>query len=347
MSGVRMRSSRTLPAMVPPRGILETVLYVDDLAAAERFYSEVLGLTTISRTEGRSAALRCHHDVLLLFDARKTSGQAIDVQGAAIPRHGALGPGHMAFAETKDELPKWIERLGSLGVPIESHVRWPGGAESIYFRDPAGNSVELATPELWDARVIAARRTKAGGAELARWEDEGGDGGLRPKPTQPLPPGRARDLIELLGLAPHPEGGWFKEQFRSDRDVIADSDRGRRCGLTTILFLLAAGEHSRWHRVASDEAWHLLEGGPLELLVADATLDGVQRIQLQPVSPTHRPDHVVPAHCWQAARPLGPYALCACTVGPGFDFKDFEFMAGRHELAERIRQHGPEAAALL
>mgnify|MGYP001159248490 CR=1 FL=1 len=127
--------------MLPPRGILETTLYVDDLGAAERFYSEVFGLSAISRAPGRSVALRCHHDVLLLFDARRASEQTIEVDGAPIPRHGASGPGHVAFSLSKDEIPFWESRLQRLGVPIESRVHWPGGPESIYVRDPAGNKI--------------------------------------------------------------------------------------------------------------------------------------------------------------------------------------------------------------
>lgn len=148
---------------------------------------------------------------------------------------------------------------------------------------------------------------------------------------------RASELISLLNLEPHPEGGWYRETFRSPREVVADGDRGRRSGLTTIHFLLAAGECSRWHRVRSDEAWHVLEGPGLELVVADPSLAAVRRIVLDRVDHDCRPDHVVPADHWQAARPLGDYVLCACTVGPGFDFADFEFMAD--DAAGRLTPH--------
>ena len=82
---------RTGGPPLPPRGILESVLYVSDLDAAERFYVEIVGLAVISRTAGRSVALRCHHDVLLLFDPRATEIQRIEVEGSPIPAHGARG----------------------------------------------------------------------------------------------------------------------------------------------------------------------------------------------------------------------------------------------------------------
>ncbi len=336
---------------LPPRGILESVLYVADLDAAERFYTDVVGLSVISRTPGRSVALRCHHDVLLLFDPRATEVQRIEVEGSPIPAHGARGAGHVAFTVTHAEIPLWRTRLERLGVPIESQVAWPGGAASIYLRDPAGNSVEFVTADLWDRRRGAGPphsphpAVQPAESALSRWSNEGGNGSLHRTP--PLAPGRARDLIELLGLAPHPEGGWYREVFRSQRSVIADADRGRRSGLTTIHFLLGPGEHSRWHRVASDEVWHVVEGGPLELLEADPDLREVRRRELGPVTATRRSDHVVPAHHWQAARPLGEYALCTCTVGPGFDFEDFEFLAGDAEAAARLRVVAAEYAELL
>lgn len=322
------------------------MLYVDDLAAAERFYTEVFGLSVVSSTTGRSVALRCNHDVLLLFDPLVTAGQRIEVGGSPIPAHGAQGAGHVAFAVTHAEIPAWRLRLTRLGVPVESSVSWPGGAASIYLRDPAGNSVELVTADLWQRRERPAAAPPAPAcADLARWSSDGGNGSLR-RPV-PMAPGRARDLIELLGLSPHPEGGWYREVFRSTREVIADAHRGRRSGLTTIHFLLAAGERSRWHRVASDEAWHVVEGGPLELLEADPDLHAVGTRELGTVTATRRSDHVVPALHWQAARPLGEYALCTCTVGPGFDFQDFQFMAGDVALEARLRALGEQHAALL
>jgi catechol 2,3-dioxygenase-like lactoylglutathione lyase family enzyme len=130
-------------------GILETTLYVDDLEAAERFYGEVLGLTRILSVPGRQLTFRCQESVLLLFNPQRTEGERVVINRGAIPLHGAHGAGHMAFRVAKDELEAWRQHLRAAGVAVESEVSWPNGAHSIYFRDPAGNSLELATPELW------------------------------------------------------------------------------------------------------------------------------------------------------------------------------------------------------
>jgi predicted cupin superfamily sugar epimerase len=137
---------------------------------------------------------------------------------------------------------------------------------------------------------------------------------------------RAQDLISELRLEPHPEGGFFRETFRSTRKVQPLDERSERSALTTIYFLLAKGQHGRWHRVASDEAWHFYEGDLLELYWID-TRDVVHREMLGTGSPGAHPMCVVPAGCWQAARPLGDYSLVGCTVAPGFDFQDFEIIA--------------------
>ena len=157
---------------------------------------------------------------------------------------------------------------------------------------------------------------------------------------------RAAHLVRTLGLQPHPEGGYFREVFRSERDVRPGDARSVRSALTTIYFLLAAGQHSRWHRVASDEAWHHYEGDPLDLLWVDAE-NVLHRATLGPVAPDQQPVAVVPAGCWQAARPLGAYALVGCTVGPGFDFADFEMLEAGTPEHERLRQVDAFPAGLL
>ena len=151
---------------------------------------------------------------------------------------------------------------------------------------------------------------------------------------------RAAHLVETLGLQPHPEGGHYREIFRSPQAVRPADGRGERSALTVIHFLLTEGEVSRWHRVASDEAWHVVEGAPLALLVADDGFAAVETHQLGGEGP---PAHVVPAGAWQAARSLGAYTLVGCTVGPGFDFADFELIDARPDLADAARQR-PEAA---
>ena len=125
------------------REILETCLYAEDLDAAERFYTEVLGLERIARVEGRHVFFRCGGRVFLVFDPAAT------LAGERIPGHGAHGPGHVAFAAAAGELEGWRAHLRAKGVEIEQEVEWPGGGRSIYFRDPAGNSVEVGTPRIW------------------------------------------------------------------------------------------------------------------------------------------------------------------------------------------------------
>lgn len=134
---------------------------------------------------------------------------------------------------------------------------------------------------------------------------------------------RAQDLVATLGLIPHPEGGYYSELYRSDTTVHPTDGRGARAALTTIYFLLPSATVSRWHRVQSDEVWHFYEGAPLDLWMASP--DGVQvgQHRLGPLAGEQRPAWTVPAGWWQAARSTGEYTLVGCTVGPGFDFRDF------------------------
>lgn len=130
-----------------PSGILETAVYAEDLDAAEAFYAGVLGLPVIAREAGRDVFLRCGAGVLLLFDPRRT---AVVQPGQRVPPHGAQGPGHVCFSADPQGLDTWRERLRDAGVGIETEVTWRNGARSLYLRDPAGNSVEIAEPWLWD-----------------------------------------------------------------------------------------------------------------------------------------------------------------------------------------------------
>jgi predicted cupin superfamily sugar epimerase len=178
--------------------------------------------------------------------------------------------------------------------------------------------------------------------------------------------GEAADLVSKLGLQPHPEGGWYREIYRSP--LVVQTARGPRSALTTIYYLLEAGQISRWHVVQADELWHYYAGAPLELLAYTPGTRGFERSLLGPVttaltaaeifagtpetdvahfdidltstlhfapqggafSPAEPPSSVVSvigAGVWQAARSLGDYTLAGCTVGPGFEFADFEFVA--------------------
>lgn len=130
--------------------ILESSLYVDDLDAAEDFYGRILGLEQIQRVEGRHVFYRCGASVLLLFNPAETVKPPGNPD-LPVPPHGARGPGHMCFAQPRAALQKTRARLLKAGVKIEAEFDWPGGARSIYFRDPAGNSLEIAEPHLWNA----------------------------------------------------------------------------------------------------------------------------------------------------------------------------------------------------
>lgn len=129
--------------------MLETALYTDDLMAADRFYGGVLGLERIAFVEGRHVFFRCGRGVVLIFDRRSTASVSTSVGGTAVPLHGASGAGHMALAVRDADLPAWRAHLEQHGIGIESEIAWPRGGRSLYVRDPAGNSVELASPLIW------------------------------------------------------------------------------------------------------------------------------------------------------------------------------------------------------
>ena len=130
----------------------------------------------------------------------------------------------------------------------------------------------------------------------------------------------AADIIRLLELRPHPEGGHFRQTFRDTRTVD-----GTRAASTAIYFLLARGERSHWHRVDAVEAWHYYAGAPLRLEIAADTNGAVDRVTLGPdLTGGQRPQAIVPAHVWQAAQSLGDWTLVGCTVAPGFEFEGFE-----------------------
>lgn len=127
--------------------VLESCLYAEPLERCAAFYEQVLGLEAFARAEGRHVFFRAGAGVFLLFHPDATARP----QGE-LPAHGAHGPGHLAFAVAEAELGAWRERLQAAGVAIEAETEWPGGGRSLYFRDPAGNSVELAPPGIWGLR---------------------------------------------------------------------------------------------------------------------------------------------------------------------------------------------------
>lgn len=134
----------------------------------------------------------------------------------------------------------------------------------------------------------------------------------------------ADEIVRLLGLGPHPEGGAFREIFRDENNANG------RAHATSIYYLLREGEQSRWHRVDAAEIWHFYVGDALELFTASApNVNPVRHVLGHDLASGERPQVVVPAHMWQCARPLGAYALVGCTVAPGFRFEGFEMAPDR------------------
>ncbi len=128
----------------------------------------------------------------------------------------------------------------------------------------------------------------------------------------------ATDVIRLLRLEPHPEGGHFRETFRDACQIDG------RAVSTAIYFLLARGERSHWHRIDAAEVWHWYAGAPLALEIADE-MGQTEGLTLgNNLAADERPQAIVPARAWQAAETLGDWTLCGCTVAPGFEFSGFE-----------------------
>lgn len=127
-----------------PLGVLETVLYVDDLARAEEFYVDLLGFRKLSAEAGRHLFLRAAGSMLLLFDAEEAR------RSTQVPPHGATGPGHACFVVPRASYGAWKQYLTShRRVPLAAEIRWPGGGNSFYFHDFSGNVLEIADRDFW------------------------------------------------------------------------------------------------------------------------------------------------------------------------------------------------------
>jgi catechol 2,3-dioxygenase-like lactoylglutathione lyase family enzyme len=132
---------------MPMSAILETVLYAEDLSAAESFYGGVLGLEKHAGVPGRHIFYKLGQQMLLIFNPEATSKPTSGP--LPVPSHGATGQGHICFAASLAEIASWRRKLEASGISIEADFEWPGGGRSIYIRDPAGNSVEFAEPRIW------------------------------------------------------------------------------------------------------------------------------------------------------------------------------------------------------
>jgi len=132
-------------------GILESCIYADDLEKAKSFYDQFPGLEFVSAEPGRHLFYRCGESMLLIFNPAHTSKEQTNMNGTAIPLHGTEGAGHIAFSIRDENFHDWKMFFSENKIAIESEVTWPNGSISIYFRDPAGNSLEVVSAKLWSS----------------------------------------------------------------------------------------------------------------------------------------------------------------------------------------------------
>jgi catechol 2,3-dioxygenase-like lactoylglutathione lyase family enzyme len=128
--------------------VLETALYVDDLPRAKTFYDRLFGFASLGE-DGRFCAYDVGGTSVLLLFRRGGTLEPVTLRGGTIPPHDGHGPLHIAFAIDAAELPAWEARLAAEGIAVDSRMRWPAGGDSLYFRDPDGHVLELATPGIW------------------------------------------------------------------------------------------------------------------------------------------------------------------------------------------------------
>ena len=162
-------------------------------------------------------------------------------------------------------------------------------------------------------------------------------------------PDRAQELIETLGLLPHPEGGHYVETYRASLAVDAAPHGAARAASTAIYFLVTRAQPTTYlHRLKSDELFHLYEGGPLDVLLLSAAGAGEVRRLGRNLAAGERPQLVIPAGTWFAVElaAAAPHCLFGCTVAPGFDFADFELAQGP-ELAARYPAHATRIARMI
>ena len=134
--------------LAPLEGVLEAAIYMHDLNKARDFYGGLLGLEEVTAVEGRHVFFRCGTTIVLVFNPAQTVKQPFD-KSLPIPPHGTSGASHICFSASGGQFDSWKNRLQQKNVEIESEITWPNGGHSVYFRDPEGNSLEIAQPRLW------------------------------------------------------------------------------------------------------------------------------------------------------------------------------------------------------
>lgn len=158
---------------------------------------------------------------------------------------------------------------------------------------------------------------------------------------------RAEELIDILELSPHPEGGYYKEVYRSRSELSSPRSNKVRNAVTDIYFLLVSGQISRFHKVIHDEIWNFYEGDPLELIEIEPDTLEITRTVLGNKGHPPKYKHCVEGDNWQAAYSRGEYSLAGCTVAPGFEFADFELLKDDKDLHDRIVKNNPELSELM
>lgn len=158
---------------------------------------------------------------------------------------------------------------------------------------------------------------------------------------------RAEELIKLLHLSAHPEGGYFAECYRSGDKVASPRNGEIRSAITEIYFLLISDRPSRFHKVIHDEIWHYYEGDPVEIIEISPDLSAVTRTILGNSAAAAIYSHCVKGDSWQAAYSKGDYSLAGCTVAPGFEFSDFKFLKDDEAALSGVRQKYPDLKYLI
>jgi len=153
---------------------------------------------------------------------------------------------------------------------------------------------------------------------------------------------RSKELIKLFQLSKHPEGGYFREVYRSDKIGKIDTYGNKRNWMTGIYFLLTENDISRFHRIKHDEIWHFYEGAPVTLTEIHPDSLDINTVTIGQPGPLLTYTHCVKGNVWQSAYSHGPYSLIGCTVGPGFEFEDFEMMNQCKEAKASILSKYPE-----